>query len=161
MNARDMIRCCGGFCGTCARSTSYTAFREAAAILAELTDAHGFHHWMPDAIKEFSYNEFRKALDFFADPDSWLVCNNACKGSKNGPPFCVRECCKQHNIDICFECHEFPCDKVEPFEGIGEEAEEYRKLGREKWLHRQVEKAAQGFESHTGKYYQVSRSNTV
>ncbi|KYK35579.1 MAG: hypothetical protein HXS48_04840 [Theionarchaea archaeon] len=61
----------------------------------------------------------------------------------------------------CFDCSEFPCDKVKPFEGIIEEADEYRNLGREKWLQQQVEKAAQGFESHTGMYYQVRKSGTV
>ena len=70
MNAEDMISCCGGFCGTCARSANYTAFREAAALLAELIDSHGFNHWMPDTVTEFDYNEFRKGLEFFADPDS-------------------------------------------------------------------------------------------
>lgn len=161
MNAEDMITYCGGFCGTCARSPSYTAFREAAALLAELIDAHGFHHWMPDTVTEFKYNEFRKGLDFFADPDSWLVCKNACKESKGGPPFCVRECGRQHKVDICFECSEFPCDNVKPFEGIVEKAEEYKRLGREKWLQQHVEKAAQGFESHTGMYYQVRQSVTA
>lgn len=160
MNAEDMISCCGGFCATCARSSSYTAFREAAALLAELIDAHGFHHWMPDTV-EFNYNEFRKGLDFFADPDSWLVCTNACKGSTGGPPFCVRECGKQHEVDICFECSEFPCDRVKPFEGIVDKADEYRRLGREKWLQKHIEMAAQGFESHTGKYYQIRRSATA
>jgi hypothetical protein len=71
---------------------------------------------MPGAVKEFDYTEFRKGLGFFADPDSWLVCRNACKGGNGGPPFCVRNCCEQHKVDICFECEEFPCEKTVPFE---------------------------------------------
>ena len=55
MNVEDMMGCCGGFCGTCARSTSYTAFRGAAALLAELVDAHEFHQWMPDTVEFIIY----------------------------------------------------------------------------------------------------------
>jgi hypothetical protein len=34
-------------------------------------------------------------------------------------------------------------------------ANEYKKLGKDEWLRRQVEKANQGFEPHTKKYYQI------
>lgn len=160
MEPQDLMTYCGGFCGTCARFSGYTAFRGAASLLAELADAHGFQHWMPDAVKEFDYREFRKCLDFFADADSWLVCKKGCRGGDGSPPFCVRECCEQHNVDTCFECGEFPCKKTEPYEGIVEKAEEYKRLGREEWLRRQVEKAHQGFEGHTGKYHRVCSSAT-
>jgi len=36
-----------------------------------------------------------------------------------------------------------------------EEAREYKKLGRDEWLRRKAEKAKQGFEAHTEKYYQI------
>jgi len=158
MKPEDLMTYCGGFCGTCARSASYTAFRDAASLLAELADAHGFQYWMPDGIKEFDYTGFRKGLDFFANLDSWLVCKSGCRGSDSGPPFCVRDCCKQHNVDLCFECEEFPCEKTTPFEGIIERAQEYKILGRAGWLCHQVEKMNQGFENHTGKCYRVFRS---
>lgn len=160
MKPEDLMTYCGGFCGTCARSVSYTAFRDAAALLAELADAHGFQHWMPEAAKEFSYSEFRKGLEFFADPDSWLVCKRGCRAGDGGPPFCVRECCRQHNVDVCFDCGDFPCDKTRPFEGIEKRGEEYAELGRAEWLRRRANMARRGFEAHTGKYYHVKRSAT-
>ena len=159
MKHEELITYCGSFCGTCARSLHYTAFRESASVLAELAEGHGFHHWMPDAVKDFDYTEFRKGLEFFANPDSWLVCKAGCKGGSGGPPFCVRDCCKQHDVDVCFDCEEFPCEKTKPFEGIVERGKEYKKLGREEWIRRQVEKMERGFESHTGKCYEVSRSD--
>jgi hypothetical protein len=61
---------CGGSCATCARHAGTTAFRQAASLLAEVADAHGFYHWMPREVREFDYAEFRKGLAFFADPDS-------------------------------------------------------------------------------------------
>lgn len=158
MKPEELMTYCGSFCGTCARSSDFAAFRQAASLLAELADAHGFQHWLPQEVTDFNYPEFRKALDFFADSDSWLVCKEACRGGCGGPPFCVRECCKQRNLDTCFECNEFPCDKTKPFKRIEERAEEYRRLGRDEWLRRQAEKASDGFEAHTGKYYQVRTS---
>lgn len=155
MKPEELMTYCGGYCGTCARSLEFNAFRGAASLLAELADAHGFQHWLPDAVNDFDYSEFRKGLDFFADPDSWLVCKKTCKGGDGGPPFCVRECCKQQNLDICFECSDFPCEKTKRFQGIEKRAEEYKQLGREEWLRRRAEKANQGFEAHTGKYYEV------
>jgi hypothetical protein len=115
---------------------------------------------MPNAVQEFDYIQFRKGLDFFANPDSWLVCKKGCRGGGGGPPFCIRECCKQHNIDLCFECEEFPCEKTKPFERIVQRAQEYGRLGRAEWLRRQVEMADRGFEGHTGKYYRVVRSKS-
>ena len=84
MKPEDLITYCGGFCATCVRSANYTAFRDAASLLAELAYAHGFQHWMPDAAEEHSYAEFRKGLDFFADPNSWLVCKKGCRGGDGG-----------------------------------------------------------------------------
>ena len=34
-------------------------------------------------------------------------------------------------------------------------ANEYKKLGKEKWLKQQIEKAKHGFELHTGKFYEI------
>ncbi|HIJ65074.1 MAG TPA: DUF3795 domain-containing protein [Candidatus Hydrogenedentes bacterium] len=158
MKPEELMTYCGLFCGTCARSAGFTAFREAATILAEVLDAHGCQYWMPDEPIDFNYAEFRKGLDFFADADSWFVCKRPCKARDDGPPFCVHECCRQHGVDVCFDCEAFPCEKTEPFKGIAERAQEYKKLGRDEWLRREAGKAAQGFEMNTGKYYQIGRT---
>ncbi len=155
MQPEDLITYCGGFCGMCARCSRYTAFRDAARLLAEVADGHGFQHWLPQETQAFDYTEFRKGLEFFADSDSWLVCSRGCRGGQGGPPWCVRECCRKQQVDLCFECVEFPCSKVKENEPMKARSEEFRKLGRCEWLQRQVERADQGFEAHTGKYYRV------
>ncbi len=121
MGALDLTTFCGGSCGTCARSSQHTAFREAAA---------------------FDYAEFRKGLDFFADPESWLVCTKGCRNGDGGPPFCVRECCREHGVDLCFDCADFPCEKTTAFADMVSAAEDYRQLGRAEWLRRQSENRA-------------------
>jgi len=160
MKSTDLITYCGGYGGHCARYIGYTAFREAAALLAELVDSHGYQYWLPSEVKEFDYNESRKGLDFFRRGDSWLVCKGCCKGGGGGPPGCVRDCCIKHNIDVCFECGEFPCDRVKDNVRMLKRAEDYRKLGREEWLRRAEDKARKGFEGHTGKYYRVWASES-
>lgn len=155
MTPEDLITYCGLYGGSCARYKGFTAFREAVRLVAEVVDSHGFHHWMPDAVEEFDYTEFRKGLDFFGKEDTWLVCQKCCKGGSSGPPDCVRKCCEEHQVNLCFECEEFPCDKVAGDAAMLESAKEYKELGKEKWLQRVVEKARQGFEFHTEKYYQI------
>ena len=157
MKLGDLIAYCGTYCGSCARCQGSVFFREAIRLVAELVDSHGFQHWMPGAVKEFDYTEFRKALDFFGREDTWLVCQS-CRAGSSGPPFCVRECCKEHKVDLCFECEEFPCDKVvdSPLHATTmERSEEYKKLGRQRWLQQAVKETGQGFESQTRKYYQI------
>jgi len=155
MRDEDLITYCGYYGGTCARYRGYTAFRGAAAMLAELCDAHGYHHWMPGEVKEFDYPEFRKGLEFFSRDDTWFVCQACCKGAGGGPPGCVRSCCEERGVDVCFECAEFPCDRVADDEEMVARGQEYQRLGRDEWLRRQVEKARQGWELHTGKRYRI------
>ncbi|MCD6263786.1 hypothetical protein DRO56_01900 [Candidatus Bathyarchaeota archaeon] len=155
MEKEDLLTYCGRYGGSCARYRGYTAFRAAAALLAEICDAHGFRYWMPKEVKEFNYDEFRKGLEFFSKEDTWLVCPACCKGGGGGPPDCVRDCCQRHGVDVCFECPEFPCDRVKGDKDMLKRAGEYRRLGREGWLRRAAEKAERGFEFHTGKCYRV------
>lgn len=156
MNPEKLMTYCGGYCGTCARWKEFSAFRAAATLLAELTDAHSFEHWLPQVATEFDYAEFRKGLSFFADSESWLVCSEPCREGSCGPPFCVRDCCREHRVDVCWECKEYPCEKAEGNAPLIEGVASFRELGKEEWIGRRAEAAAQGYEAHTGMYYRVS-----
>jgi len=155
MKPADLITYCGGYCGLCARWNENAILIRLADVMSELVDSHGYHHWMPFEVKEFDYNEFRKALDFFKKEDSWLVCWKSCRGGDGRPDCEIRNCCRDHDLRLCFDCKEFPCPKVKENAKMIEQASEYRKLGKEEWLRRQIEKAEQKFEAHTEKYYQV------
>jgi len=65
----------------------------------------------------------------------------------------IRNCCMERKLDLCFECSQFPCDKVKGNERMVKTASEYKKLGREKWLCLQIKKVQNGYELHTRKYY--------
>lgn len=155
MKPEDLITYCGFYGGNCARWYEYAVFRDLAATLAEWLDAQGYQYWMPTEVKEFDYTEFRKALDFFSKKDTWLICSKCCIGGDGNPDCEIRKCCKDRGLEVCFECSEFPCDIVKGGTKMIERAEEYKKLGKDEWLRQQVEKAEQGFELHTEKYYQI------
>jgi hypothetical protein len=123
--------------------------------LSEIADTHGFQYWMPGAVKDFDYTEFRKGLAFFSDAESWLICRGSCKDGDGRPDCPMRNCCREREIDICFDCGDFPCDKVAQNEGMLKRAREYKKLDKDKWLQVQDKRAKQGLELHTGKYYRV------
>ncbi|TET45828.1 DUF3795 domain-containing protein [candidate division TA06 bacterium] len=155
MKSEDLIAYCGVSCGTCARWCDYSEFRTLAAVLAEWVDAQGYQFWMPTYAKDFDYTEFRKGLDFFSRNDTWLVCHNCCKGGDGNPECEIRKCCEKRGLNLCFDCEEFPCDKVERDKKMVKRGEKYRELGKDEWVRQQAEKAKQGFELHTGKYYQI------
>lgn len=157
--SQDLVTYCGLYGGSCARWHEYTVFRDLAKILAEWVDAQGYQYWLPTAVKDFDYTEFRKTLEFFSKDDSWLVCKKCCQGGDGNPLCKIRQCCQEKKLDLCFDCAEFPCQMAREFPyQMLERAQEYKELGKEKWLQRQIQKAQQGFELHTGKYYQIKVS---
>ncbi len=159
MKPLDLIGYCGVYCGTCARWHENSVFRKLTTALAELVDGHGFQHWMPEVVKEFDYTEFRKALDFFSRKDTWFICRKGCKGGDGRPDCEIRKCCKNRELNICFDCREFPCDRVKGNAAMIERGKEYRRFGKGAWLRQQIEKAKEGYEHHTKKYYRIQTCN--
>ena len=155
MGPTALITYCGVLGRTCARWHGFAQFRELARFLAEIADGHGFQHWMPDAVTEFDYAEFRKGLDFFSNENTWLVCRKCCRGG-DGPECRIRDCCRQRGVDLCFECGDFPCDTVKGNPALMQRSKRYTELGRDAWLREQEELASQGYEHHTGKCYRCN-----
>jgi len=155
MEPERLVTYCGLYGACCARYLGHRPFRQAAEIVAEICDAHGFHAWMPQVVTEFDYGEFRKGIEFFRRDDTWFVCEGCCKGGGGGPPDCVRKCCVERGVELCFECGEFPCARAAKDAALLARGEEYRRLGREEWLRRQIERAEQGYELHTRWRYRI------
>ncbi len=55
-----------------------------------------------------NYSAFKELLNYFTQAN--------CKGCRQGdgkyPNCSVASCCKQKGIDFCFQCEEFPCEKI-------------------------------------------------
>ena len=95
MKPEDIVTYCGVYCGNCSSWHENGIIVELAHTLLDLVNAHGFHHWMPEEVKAFDYNEFHKGLEFFADKDR-LYCKKGCRTSKDGHPGCdIRECVRE------------------------------------------------------------------
>jgi len=160
MNNKDSVNYCGSYCGECALSPEFTALRNAAIILDEIIVTHGLQSWVPDAWlpeaeNKFDFAEFRKGLAFFSNPESFFVCKITCKEGGGHPECIMRKCCQARGLDVCFDCDDFPCKKVEWNPGMIERGEEYKKLGKDEWLRQQEKEAKQGYEVYAGKYYRV------
>jgi len=54
------------------------------------------------------YPQFKNLLDFFTQAD----CRGCRKGECKYPNCVVPECSRERKIDFCFQCDEFPCEKV-------------------------------------------------
>jgi len=106
---------------------------------------------MPAAVKEFDFEEFRKGLEFFSDDASWLVCQKCCRGGDAHAVCDIRDCCRERDLAVCFDCDDYPCDKTNR-PGMRERGEEYKRIGKRKWLDEQIRIAEKGFESHLEKY---------
>ena len=160
MEKEDLMTYCGGYCRECSLFTEYQALREAAALIGELIDVHGLQNWipgswLPEAENKFDFAEFRKGLAFFSDPESWHVCRKTCKDGGGFPECPIRICCRERGLDLCFDCGDFPCEKVKGYPNMIKRGGEYKKLGRDEWLREQEKKASQGYELFADKYYQV------
>jgi hypothetical protein len=54
------------------------------------------------------YPSFKKMLAYFAEPDCLNCRQGTCKYENCG----VVDCYKEKQVDYCFQCNEFPCDKT-------------------------------------------------
>lgn len=81
-----------------------------------------------------NYPQFRQVLDYLAD--------GACKGCRQGGCLfkaCdVPECVAAHNVEYCFQCDEFPCEKHGMPQGLAERwkanNEKMSEVGVHEWL---------------------------
>lgn len=155
MNVENLYTYCGVSCSTCARYYENMLLVKLAKALAELVDAHGFQEWMPAEVREFDYKEFRKGLAFLADKKSWLVCRKTCKEGAGRPDCEIRRCCEARGLSLCFECEDFPCEKVVGNEELMKRAKSFMELGKKAWLNLLSRKIERNYEHHTGKSYEI------
>ena len=115
---------CGLYCGCC---TIYRAHQDDTL------------HLLKEAPKNF-----RQWLDL----ENKTTENIACDGCRSSKPFAycadceIRECAIHKQVDWCFQCDEFPCDRIYSFESfwgkplIGN-LNSIRELDIKKWIEKQ------------------------
>jgi hypothetical protein len=89
---------CGVYCGQCPNGNGRV--RYAAGELKRLVDTTRYG-WVEEAVKSFSFNEFRKGLEWF----SQAPCRGC--GSGDGKPCQNRECAEEKGLQSCLECGDY------------------------------------------------------
>ncbi len=104
---RYLIAPCGLDCSRCVGCSNGNVAVHASEIAKNL--GNNFEVYA-DRLKEFNpamknYSDFRVLLDKLAAPD----CEGCRSENKICLPSCkISECVKEHEIEFCFECSEFP-----------------------------------------------------
>jgi hypothetical protein len=103
---------CGLCCETCF-AFNKSEIKKHSQALAEYLNNFGKHATRLACLLEepvFNlYPYFKQQLDLFCDLQCEGCRKEACKLFKNCK---VRDCVKEHGVEFCFQCPEFPCQKT-------------------------------------------------
>ncbi len=101
---------CSLMCHTCSGYNNGVICSSAKTLLKYLEGMEDFYEkHIPDAVE--SYNNFENVLCMYSNAD----CSGCRSTEHNGCSIdgCfLLECTKNHNVDFCGECDEFPCEKT-------------------------------------------------
>jgi hypothetical protein len=138
---RDEVGYCGIYCRTCYWYTD--TMRKPATQLIDVIKSHSeVAGWIN--YKGGKSAETIKGLEIL----SKAACAFNCKGGGGWDGCPVRTCCVAKGIDFCFECSEFPCEKVwsEKSEHANvftankiKRLREMKEMGVEEWIKKQWE----------------------
>ena len=109
---------CGLSCEKCFAHVDGDIRRYSLKLKEKLGNFHNyakrFETMLEDPIFK-KYSDFKDMLDYFASENCKGCRNEQCKLFK----LCgVRECHQEKQIDFCYQCDEFPCDKTNFDKGL-------------------------------------------
>jgi len=136
----DQYGICGVYCGQCPNGNGRVKMM--AQELKRLVDTTRYN-WVDDFVKSFSFNEFRKGLEWFSNAQ----CAMCLKGG--GAPCENKKCAAKKNLQSCLLCDEYlTCKNTEyqrdfyPF--VTENYARVKQAGFQKHLEEEEEKANAG-----------------
>ena len=101
---------CSLMCRTCSAYNDGVICMHSKLLLKYLEGINEFYEkHIPDAVT--SYKDFEGILDLYSSAS----CHGCRSENHNGCSIngCfILECTKQHNVDFCGDCNEFPCKKT-------------------------------------------------
>ena len=107
----EAVSFCGNYlCSRCAYHRG--VFVEYAKNLYALSQDYKSLRLIAEAAEVFNFDEFLKGLKWLASQ------TEPCKGCRRGggwswwPDCPVRICCTEKQVDLCYQCQEFPCTKL-------------------------------------------------
>lgn len=145
MTDKDKLRYvtyCGLYCSLCAQRSRIP---QQARQLQESLHEEGFadfYQYMPE-MKE-AFPPFWHFLQTLAKFDC------SCRTGMGGPPDCkIRSCAKQKEITVCPQCEKYPCTLIEAlaehYPTLIQDGKRLQKIGLERWIEEQEERAKRGF----------------
>ena len=140
MDELKLVTYCGLYCGLCSQINRTPIL---AGKLTAVMKKDGWDYWGHEIPK---FTEFWEFLQQLAKKDE--NCN--CRNGNCGAPFCtIRKCAREKGIDLCVDCKEYPCRRIE---GIAKgyptliaDGKRIKEIGMEKWVKEQEERRASGF----------------
>ena len=121
-------------CGACGR------IPRRAQSLKDAMTTEGWHEWGKEIP---GFQDFWKFLD-------GLI--GGCPGCRQdgGPPFCgIRKCARKREIELCVECEDYPCHRIEGlakgYPTLIADGKRIREIGIDPWIAEQDARAETGF----------------
>lgn len=109
---KEILAPCGLCCETCFAHVNGEIRKYSMKLKEKLGNFHlnaeRFVKLMEDPIFK-KYPDFKEMLDYFATENCQGCRNEQCKLLKNCG---VRICHQEKQIDFCYQCDQFPCDKT-------------------------------------------------
>lgn len=140
MDKHLLVAYCGLYCDLCSQRTRIP---EQAKALMDLMKRDDYEIFGPNIQ---GFNEFWNFLNGLAKVEE----DKCCKSGKCGAPFCsIRKCAISRNIEVCAECEEYPCKRIETL-GNSEptlihDGLRIKEHGLELWIVEQEERKKTGF----------------
>jgi len=141
-DALHLVTYCGLYCGLCAQHNCIPM--RAYQLQQNLHDEgfDDFFQYVPEMKETFPV--FWKFLQNLAKM------NCTCRTGRGGPPDCeIRSCAKNKNVTLCPQCKEYPCKHIqalaEHYPTLIQDGKRLQKVGLEKWIEEQEQRAKRGF----------------
>jgi Protein of unknown function (DUF3795) len=136
----DRYGICGVYCGQCPNGNGRVTMM--AMELKRLIDTTRYN-WVNDSVKSFSFDEFRKGLEWFSDSQ----CPMCLRGG--GAPCENKKCTAKKNLQSCLLCDEYlTCKNTEYQRGtypfVTGNYARVKQVGFRKYLAEEEERAKAG-----------------
>jgi hypothetical protein len=140
MDKKYLFGVCGVYCGQCSNGNGRVKF--SAGELKRLVDTVRFD-WVENVVKSFSFNEFRKGLEWFSQSQ----CPTCLNGG--GAPCENRKCASKKKLDSCLLCDDYlACENTAyqrdwyPF--VVDNYKRVKEVGFQNYLEEEEERAQAG-----------------
>jgi hypothetical protein len=131
---------CGVYCGQCPSGNGRVKI--IAGELKRLVDTVGYD-WVESDVKSFSFKEFRKGLEWFANAQCPMCLNGG------GAPCKNRGCAKEKNLESCLLCtYYLDCENTvyhrDRYSFVVDNYKRVKQVGFQKHLEEEEERARAG-----------------